>query len=296
MVQSVNKCNEPQLIQQLKNLNIYQNMTLKCVPFILFLLIPSLIFAQKKQQKFNVQLFTINKNKAAELYMYDWVAWSTTDSIVKNYENEMAQLGREWFAIKNQQDQSWYAIYGKLDSIGYQAIIQFKIDSNETVERIQETPYKSEYLYYAKALQTADQVVHDRIIQTRISFNSYVIRNADKTFHVYFLPAIYNNNYAIYGAEHILKIDSLGEKVIKDESYIGKSLRGYHIEKDSEINLNYDDQEVPTIGSLFYIYSFNRYYDRILIICKDYATMLTKDTYTWVHIEITKNKKKKKKK
>lgn len=228
--------------------------------------------------------------------MYDWVAWSTTDSIVKIYENEMDQLGREWFAIENKNDQNWYAIYGKLDSAGYHALIQFKIDTNERVERIEKTPYEAEYIYYAQALQTADKAVNDKINQTRISFNSYVIRNEDKTFHVYYLPAIYNNSYAIYGAEHIYKIDSLGEKVLKDESYLGESLRGYQIAKDKEINLNYEDVEIPTIGSLFYIFSFNRYYDRILIICKDYATMLTKDTYTWVHIEIQKNKKNKKKK
>ncbi len=265
---------------------------------VLLLVSCSFSFTAFSQQArgFDIEKFVKNQGIAAHLYLYDWVAWGTTDSIVKNYENEMSQLGREWFAIENKEDSSWYAIYGKLDSTKYKAVIEFKIDNNEHVTRVKGTPYVHLYPYYAKALQTADTAVMSKIEQSNVTFNSYVVRNDDETFTVYYLPAIYSNKFAVYGKEFIYTIDRLGQNIIKDESYLGESLRGYEIGKDKEINLNYEDCDVPTIGSLFYIYSFNRYYDRILIICKTHATLLSKESKTWIHIEIQKDKKKKKKK
>lgn len=270
----------------------------KNIIYILLLFSSFNLFAQKnKVLPYDFSTFHKNKELGYQLYLYDYVAWGTTDTIVKHYNYEMALLGREWFAIEDSINNKWYAVYGKLDSSGYTAQIIFEKDMQSgIVERIKESPYTSEYLQYAKALNTADTEVFKIVDQTPITFNSYILRNADQTFSVYYLPAIYNNNIAVYGAEHIFLIDSTGQKILKDESYLGEELRGYEIGKDPEINLNYEDCTTPTIGSIFYIYSFNHYYDKIFIILKDYATILIKDSNTWVNFQLKESKKSKKKK
>lgn len=265
------------------------------LPF--FILASFSLSAQKgKIPAYDFSTFYKNKDIGYQLYLYDYVAWGTTDTIVKHYNYEMALLGREWFAIEDSVNNKWYAIYGKLDSSGYNAQIIFEKDMQSgKVERMKESPYTAEYVQYAKALNTADTEVFKIVDQTPITFNSYILRNADKTFTVYYLPAIYNNNTAVYGAEHIFVVDSTGQKILKDESYLGEELRGYEIGKDPQINLNYEDCNAPTIGSIFYIYSFNRYYDKIYIILKDYATILVKDSNIWMHLQLKDSKKSKKK-
>jgi len=100
------------------------------------------------------------------------------------------------------------------------------------------------------------------------------------------LPAFQINNVAVYGGEFIYTIDPTAEKITKDDSYFQGSFRGFNITPPREIWLNYRERDKPTLGSIFFVWYYKRYFTNIFIDNAKTTSTLIKNgnEYMWTHV------------
>jgi len=136
---------------------------------------------------------------------------------------------------------------------------------------------------HARALITARTKLSQTIPENSPTHNSYIRRNADKTFSVWYLPAFQPSGVAVYGGEFIYTIDPSGEKILKDESYFQGQFRGFNAKPPREIYLAYPEKEKPTLGSIFFVLYYKEYFSSIFIDnSKSMSTLIKSDSgYVW---------------
>jgi len=236
---------------------------------------------------FNLSDFNKKAQLADWLYKYDIVAWMTSDSIDKQDKKDLAHLGKEWFCYQD-KDELWHAVYGKYVYGEFNQVFHYVVDkagkSKIVTDKVDTTISNS----YSRALITANQKVSKVKDSVHITFNQYIRLNDNKTFTVWFLPAFQKNNVVLYGGEFIYSIDPSGRKVIKDDSYYKGKFLGFKIGKPHTIMIDYSDLETPTIGAIFFVWSYKKYFTNIYIECAHSKSTAVKDEnnrYTWMHTE-----------
>lgn len=258
---------------------------------ILFCTLTVLTYAQKGLNPGIIfRLADFNKKAAVAdwLYKYDIVAWLTSDSVTAQDKKEVARLGGEWFCFQDKSD-VWHAVYGKYDRGMFDQVFHFTLDRTLKIKRTYDKLDTLKLNTYSRALITANKqfsVYKDSL--HNISFNPYIKQNEDKTFTVWFLPAFQKNNVIIYGGEFIYTIDQSGNKLLKDDSYYKGKLLGFKVDKPRTIMINYSEMESPTLGAIFFVWSYKKYFTNIYIECANSKSTVIKDennVYTWVHAE-----------
>ncbi|MGI6291194.1 MAG: hypothetical protein ACOXZH_02030 [Bacteroidales bacterium] len=256
-------------------------------------------FGQKiKDLNFDIKDFQQKAKTAEWLYMYDIIAWWTTDSVILADSTEIARLGPEWFCFQS-DDNNWHAIYGKYENDTFDLVFHYIVDTSFKVKRVDEKVDTSILNGYSRALQTANKHIKLHTDSINIKFNQYIRQNEDKTFDVWFFSAFQPNGWAVYGKEFILKIDKTGNKVLEDNSYYDTDFRGFEVNEPREIWINQTKFEKPTLGLVFFVWYYKKYFTYIKINNKDYITTVIKDSdgsYVWMHYEKDKKEKKKEKK
>lgn len=266
---------------------------------VFFLGISLVTFGQRKNKtKFDTDDF-IKKTKTAEwLYMYDVIAWWTTDSVMTQDSTELQRLGNEWFCFQT-NDKNWHAVYGKYDNNKFDLVFHYLVDTSYQVLRIYE-PVDTTLLHrYSRALNTANNQIVSVRDSFNIRFNQYVRENDDNTLTVWIFPAFQPNGYAVYGGEFIYEIDPTGNKILKDNSYYNGEFRAFKVDEPREVWIDYTELEKPTLGNVFFIWYYKKYFTYIKLDNKDYITTSFKNddgSYSWVHIRKEKKKREKKKK
>ena len=204
------------------------------------------------------QMQTVEK-----LCQYDNIAWRTSDSIVVAPFYERSELGPEWFCIEN--NGTWNAYYGKLIDSTYHIVFNYKVNGTDKIERIRDTEPSEQLNQYALALNTAYKDYWQQISEYNISFNKYIFRNSDNSFLVYLLPAFQTNNIAAYGAEFIYHINATGDSILSKNIYFPQHIRGFYVNNEEDIRLDYNDTEHPTLGALFFGWYYKNYFKSITI-------------------------------
>lgn len=263
----------------------------------LILLVSLTTFGQRnKGLTFDIKDFNKKAQTAEWLYEYDAIAWWTSDSVTLGDSIEKSRLGSDWFCFKA-KDNNWHAVYGKYDSDTFDLVFHYLVDTNYIVKRVYEKVDSSILNGYSRALQTANQFIKPHTDSVNLRFNQYIKQNDDKTYNIWILSAFQPNGWAVYGKEFILKIDKSGNKVIEDNSYCDTDFRGYEVKEPREVWIDQTKFEKPTVGLVFFVWYYKKYFTYIKIDNKNYVTTAIKDgdNYTWMHIEkdMKKNKRKK---
>jgi hypothetical protein len=258
----------------------------------ILLIIQSIYSYGQSKKGLNFDIADFNKKKAIAEWLcdYDAIAWSTTDSVMKQDPLDVKRLGNEWFCYQT-ADKSWHAIYGSYDGNKYELVFHYLVDSINKVSRTCEPVDTLKLNSYSRALITANKQIKHLRDSVNISFNQYIKQNEDKTFTVWILPAFQVSNYAVYGGKFIYQIDQSGNKVLKDDSYYQGQFRAFKVDKPREIWLNYRELEKPTLGSVFFAWYYKSYFTYIKIDNKDYVTSTIKNddgSYTWFSFEKSK--------
>lgn len=261
--------------------------------FITLLIILTFAFVTFGQDKkanapnFDIEDFNKKIEVVEWLVRYDYVAWKTTDVLMKEDKTELAKLGREWFCFQDKNN-IWHAVYGKFENEKYNLVFHFKIDKDSKIVKTDEK-IDAEFLnLHAKALQTANKQMYSTFEDDNVPrFNQYIRQNADKTFNVWILPAFQTNGLAVYGGEYIYMIDKTATKVTKDESYFQGEFRAFKSSPPREIWLKYTELEKPSLMGIFFVWYYKPYFTKInLETSKSISTVIkTGEDYTWVHIE-----------
>ena len=274
-------------------------MTKKRIVIGLLVLSSLTVFGQKKSGlSFDIKDFNQKATTAEWLYLYDAIAWWTSDSVMTEKEEDLQRLGSEWFCFQTEGG-NWHAVYGKYENDKMNVVFHYLVDTTYKVSKTFE-PIDNEFLnLHARALITANNqiaVIKDSI---QLRFNQYIKQNDDKTFTVWIFPAFQPSGYAVYGGEFIYKIDPTGTKILEDNSYYQGQFRAFKVDNPREVWLNYTELEKPTLGTVFFIWYYKKYFTYIKLDNKNYVTTTIKSGdggYSWIHVEKIEKEKGKKKK
>lgn len=253
--------------------------------FIFSLLLVSItLYAQEDNSLYLYQqMQTVEK-----LCKYDNIAWRTSDSIIAAPFYERSGLGPEWFCIE--ENNSWYAYYGRIEEDEYKIVFNYKVNQKGEIERIKNPIANEQLNRYAFALNIAFKAFAPIMGEYNITFNQYIFQNPDTTFDVYFLPAFQTNNIAVYGGEFKYTINTMADSILKQEIYFPQNLRGFYVNKEEDIRLDYNDSDLPTIGALFFGWYYKQHFNTITIETKkyNYKPIYINNTWSWMPKERTK--------
>jgi len=254
---------------------------------IFFLTILSTFGQENKRMTFDITDFNQKASIAEWLYEYDAIAWWTSDSVMLSDSIERSRLGSDWFCFQT-PNKNWHAVYGKYENDTFDLVINYLIDTSYHIKRVYNQIDTSILYGYSRALQTANQYIKAHTDSTRIRFNKYIKQNEDETYNIWILAAFQPNGWAVYGKEFVLRIDKSGKNVIDDNSYYSTDFRGFEIKEPREIWINQTKFEKPTIGLVFFVWYYKKYFTNINIENKYYITTTIKNddgSYSWLHIE-----------
>ncbi|MCW3125448.1 MAG: hypothetical protein JWO03_1106 [Bacteroidetes bacterium] len=258
----------------------------------LFISLAFTTFGQKHKSKistsdFDIQAFNSKVEVAEWLEKYDYVAWHTSDSVSASTEEEKARLGREWFCYQDDQN-TWHAVYGKFDGTDFDLVFHYHLDDKYHIHRVYDKVDTSLLNGYSRALNTANNILKPLRDTVKVHMNQFIRKNSDNTFAVWIFPSFQPNSTAVYGGEFIYTIDGSGSKLLKDDSYFQGNFRGFKVGEPRDIWLNYRELDKPSLGGIFFVIYYQKYFTKIYLDNKDFATTLIKDDngkFSWMHAQ-----------
>ncbi len=274
-------------------LEIYNNENMKKLLFVIF---ASILTLNTNAQNFDIIDFNQKAQIAEWLFEYDMIAWWTSDSVMTEDESEIEQLGSEWFCYKD-EDNVWHAFYGKDEDGKFNLVFHYEVDTSYTVKRTFSEVDTAKLNSYSRAIVNSVKQIESLKDSVNIRFNQYLRYNNNNEIEVWILPAFQSNGTAVFGGEFHYVFDSTGNIMLSKEEYYQGGFRGFKVGEPREIWLDYTDVEKPTLGAVFFVWYYKKYFTKISIeTSKAISTVYKSDnTYTWIHIEKDLGKKKKRK-
>ncbi|MEM7108225.1 MAG: hypothetical protein AAF519_08360 [Bacteroidota bacterium] len=238
-----------------------------------------------------------NAQLASKMLAYDHVAWVSSDSVQTLPQDELSTYGGQWFCYLDSAG-IYHALYGAYDST-YALTAHYLVDSitfavNRTFEPFDTTLA----VQYSKAYDLALSRKREFLgTEDQLRYNHFIFRN-DSTISVHFIPAFQPNGFMIYGAEQHYTLNFAATTIIDTVEYFNE-YRGYQAAPKKEITITYEDLDYNSLGSVFFLMYYNKYFKSIRILTKNYVSTFLNgknNEGTWFHIARIPPKKKKKKK
>lgn len=237
---------------------------------------------RKKVDAF-IKQFNLKMDTVYWLCEYDDIAWWTSDSVFATPKEEQAKLGAEWFCLK--KDAVWHALYGKYRNNRFEMVYHYEVDTNQVVRRVYTQIDTLTVNSHSRALMNGGKLHKDYPDSIKVRFNQYIRRNPDNSLSVWFLPAFTTKGIAVWGGEFYYLFDATGNHLISKVEY-SQEYMGVKPDPKKEIWLDYGNVDEPTLGSVFFIWYYRRYFDRIVVDAKKFRSTLFHDNekgYYWVH-------------
>jgi len=130
-----------------------------------------------------------------------------------------------------------------------------------------------------------------------LRFNQYLRKNVNDEIEVWILPAFQPNATAVFGGEFHYVFSSTGNDLITQDNYCQSNFRGFKVVTPREIWLDFRDVDKPTLGAIFFVWSYKKYFTKINIETSISISTLfeIEGKYNWAHVEKDLSKKKKRK-
>ncbi|MDF2187718.1 hypothetical protein [Paraflavitalea sp. CAU 1676] len=237
------------------------------------------------QPQFDIQSFNQKFETAQWLYQYDIIAWWTSDSILAAPKEEQSKLGGEWFCF--QEKDIWHAAYGKYVNDQFEQVFHYTVDTASKVRRVYNPIDTFLANSYSRALRNANRQIKPLKDTVNVRFNQFIKRNDDQTLSIWLLPAFSQSGVAVYGGEFYYKFDPSGQVMLDKTEYFQGQFKGFKADNPREIWLNYRDVEKPTLGAIFFVWYYKKYFTRITIDNKpSNSTVLFEPDkgYYWIHV------------
>lgn len=251
------------------------------------------------KKKYIIQiLFTFLLYNSYSQNEIDNTWFSNNFRIVRNIES---QLNAQWFASLSLGAESDSVLklispepvcinidknknvvfYGVWDSCSFTPIVKYEIDSSFVVKRI--LSEKNETLYkYVNLIIKAKSELRKKEIDEKIEINWYVVEQSD-VFHLVALPVIQENGFIIYGFEYhlffIKETDNMQELIL-----CNSNLLYFKPNSSRNIELLSENCEKPTVGELFFVWYYKKYFKSIFLNCNSNRATIVSwggDKYSW---------------
>ena len=250
------------------------------------LIISNIINAQELSEKNQIDSFIKQFNQKMDtvewLCWYDNIAWWTSDSVYASPKEDQAKLGSEWFCFEN--NSIWHATYGKYENGEYKMAFHYTVDSNQIITRVY-TPIDTGITNsFSRALLNGSTLLSIYPDSIKVRFNQYIKKMPNGTISVWFLPAFTTKGIAVYGGEFYYLFDSTGNNLISKFEF-SSVYKGFKPDPKKEIWLEYEKVDYPTLGSIFFVWYYRKYFDRIVINAKKFKSTVFHDEkgFYWVH-------------
>ena len=234
---------------------------------------------------FHHAAFSVNETIARWILRYDRVAWVTSDSVLAAPEEVRSKLGGEWFCYE--EGGFWHAVYGRYsaDSNRYHVVLHYQGSGNQGF-RLTTLPLDTASLLpLARALSHGRSAFPDSLAKTGLAFNQYLRRLSDGTIEIWYLPAQQSNGLVAWGAEVRQLYTADGLRLIKSVT-VGNGLRGVYPDTAREVGIDEQGQDVPSVGSVFFLLSYHRAFRHIGVWTSGFlSTIAQADSgqQVWIH-------------
>lgn len=238
--------------------------------------------------EFDEAAFAQRCSLATSLMLDDSAAWKTSDYITSNFPaTVLDSLDETWFVLPGNNSRTVF--YGKYLSAtsSYQPKFQFVVTPDAKIQHVPPA-LSSEILVYAKAVHTGTTQFKRLLdsLMLNFSFNHYIRKNTDSSFTMWFFPAGMDT-YCPYGLEALLSIDQTGS-IVKNIALTGNELKYFEVTKTlGSIVLDNTFETVPTVGNIFFILMFGKYFTSVEIQNTYYQTTVRwspeHNAWLWTH-------------
>jgi hypothetical protein len=233
----------------------------------------------------SVSVYRAREETVDWLLEYDRVAWLTSDEVMQQSPEVLAELGQEWFCLK--VGDRWHAFYGRFlpEADTYNAVLHYEVDAAVRVRVSKDTLDPVELDAFGRAISWTYAHLPDHFRHAGFPLNRYVRALGDTALEVWYLPG-WNPSAGLlmYGGEirFLLERDGRGER---SRHVLLDPWRGHAPDSTQSVNLDYERYSLPTVGSLFYTLSNQRAFKQIYIYTRDYVTTSvdTPEGPTWMH-------------
>lgn len=254
----------------------------------------------KNQEDIDYKQFFKDQDLAEYFIHYDYVAWISSDSLMKNDSAEIAKLGSSWFCYLDSLDR-WHALYGAFSEDAFVQVFHYLYDYQNPVTRVRQIVDTTFANPYARALELAKNKLYTYVNNSTISFNPYIKRLENGQLLVTYFPAWQSNGKLIYGVEFVFFISEDGKSILEENHYFKNSYFSVVPNKETEISINYLDCVQPTLGSIFFVQYYTKYFKTLSVENKNtVSTFMKIDSNeggnTWVTMEKSKKRLKQDKK
>ncbi len=238
-----------------------------------------------------------NFETAYDLYIYDMLAWTTSDSVMAriNADPDLEkELGPEWF-IYQDKNKSYHAVYGKYyqDRDIYKTVLHFIFDESHEVIYTDVSPDSLICLRYARAINSTSQIVDKFYRKKAIRLNRYVLTGLHSRIHVWYLLAQSTSVYEVYGGDFQYILDPTGREIV-DSVWNENGFRIVQPDEEEQIILYNHPNKYPTVDNLFCGLNILRKYrekvNMVFIISNTYMSTVTVNNageYSLEHAKLT---------
>jgi hypothetical protein len=233
----------------------------------------------------SVSVYRAREETVGWLLEYDRVAWLTSDEVMQQSPEVLAELGQEWFCLK--VGDRWHAFYGLFlpEADTYHAVLHYEMDAAVGVRASKDTLDPADLDAFGRAIAWTYAHLPDHFRHAGFPLNRYVRALGDTALEVWYLPG-WNPaaGLLMYGGEirFLLERDGRGEL---SRHVLLDPWRGHAPDSTQSVNLDYERYSLPTVGSLFYTLSNRRAFKQIYIYTRDYVTTFvdTPEGPSWMH-------------
>ena len=219
--------------------------------------------AQQEQLLSDSASFEMKFRKARWLCEYEDIAALANDSLRACGKKELTGLGTPGFCFQDSSG-NWNIVYGNVEKDKFSVLFHFEAAADFRIWNRETAPDSALVWPVLRSLLKAGRLMKDIVDSTGIHFSQYVQRLTDQTVEVLVFPAFQPSGQAVYGAEWRFLFNPEGTRLLSSTSYFS-SLKGVWIGQPRELWLNYRDTDTPTLGSLFFCWSFRDFFTRIHI-------------------------------
>jgi len=248
---------------------------------------PAMARGKTRVPAFDVSGFSANEATARWLLAYDFVAWKATDVLLEEPDELLKQLGREWFCFKD-SDGLWHAVFGQFDpdTKSYRPMVHY-VRHDDSVVRTDDAVDAALAARYGGAIHSALGQLPAAVRDLGVTFNHYVRPIESDKLEVWFLPSLQQDNTLVFGGDLRFVVDPTGSEVLEQQANF-KAFRGIQPSSTTELVIDRQENELPSVGDIFVILQFGHEFKSITISTHCYLTrMLTDDgkDLAWFHAE-----------
>ncbi len=234
---------------------------------------------------FHNAAFSDSEAIARWILAYDRVAWVTSDSVLAAPVDIRSRLGGEWFCY--QEHGLWHAIYGRYSSDRdlYEIVLHYQGSGNLQFRTTAAPLDTGSFRPLARALSRGRSAFPDSLARMGVAFNQYLRRLADSTIDIWYLPAQQTNGLITWGVE-VRQVYSPDGRTLVKTATAGHGLRGIYPDTTREVQIDEQEHEVPSVGSIFFLLSYHGAFRHIGVWTSQFLSTIAEadnGQLVWIH-------------